>query len=230
MPEILYFGIMRQLALLFLLISMNFSSVAQDSVCIWNKWCAKKDSMLLFSSGNNMIQVYSPTIKPADLRIKSLDKSLRIGKPEIKGDTLVVLAMPFPDKGKSFRIAVMNKNSKVIRTVSFACDTVPTPVATLGNLKGSEAKRKDILSQMTLRVSFPGSQYNYPYTINHYTFKISTPKGGATIPVKGFFINNDILKEISAAPEGTVILFTDIKATCPECATRTLNEIKMKIK
>ncbi len=223
---------MKQGILLALLMAGSFFAKAQtDSIRVWNKWCSKKDSMVLFTGGYNLIQVYCPGMKPTEFKLKSLDKSLRIGKPEIKGDTLSVLAMPFPDKGKTLRLSVMHsKNSKLIKTINFTCDTIPPLVATLGSLKGTEAKRKDILSQMTLKISFQGSLYCYPYTLKQYTFKVSSAKGSATIPVKGFFITNDILKEINAAPDGTQILFTDIKATCPECGIRTLNEIKMKIK
>ncbi len=223
---------MKQLISLFFLYGFITSASAQtDSIVVWNKWCAKKDSFILFNAGNNQIQVYSPTLKPAQIKLKSLDNSLRIGKPEIKGDTLSVLAMPFPNKGKTMRLAVLHaKTSKQIKVITFRCDSIPHLVANFGKLKGSEAKRKDILAQGILTVAFPGSLYSYPYTIKGYTFKISTPKGGATIPVKGFFITNDVLKEINAAPDGTVFDITDIKATCPECAVRTLDNIKMKIK
>ncbi len=202
-----------------------------DSVRVWNKWCADKDSMLLFIAGNNMIQVYSPTLKPEDIKIKSLDKALRIGKPEIKGDTLRVLAMPFPSKGEKMRLSVMHaKTSKQIRLVTFTCDTIPDPIAVFGNLKGNEAKRKDILTQVKLNLIFPGSLYGYPYSIKGYTFKISHAKGSATIPVRGFFITTDVQKEINIAPDGTVMEFTNIMATCPECATRILDDLKIKIK
>ncbi len=223
---------MKQLVTLLFFCVSSFTTLAQaDSVRVWNKWCAKKDSMLLFTEGNNLIQIYCPGLKPAEIKVRSLDRSLRIGKPEIKGDTLSVLAMPFPEKGKNLRLSVMHaRTSKLIKTINFTCDTLPDPVATVGTLRGSDAKRKDILSQMVMRVVFPGSLYSYPYVIRQYTFRISTPKGSAMIPVKGYYIINDILKEISAAPDGTQILFTDIRATCPECATRQLEDIKMKIR
>ena len=48
--------------------------------------------------------------------------------------------------------------------------------------------------------------------------------------VTGFFITKDVLSEINNAPPGTEILFTNIKATCPECATRSVDDIKMKIR
>jgi hypothetical protein len=202
-----------------------------DDIHVSNKWCAKKDTPLLFIAGNNLVQVYGHGIKPSEIKLKSLDKSLRIGRPQIKGDTLSVLAMPFPEKGKTMRLAVQSsKNSKTLKVVNFTCDSIPQLVATIGTIKGSEAKKKDILSQMTLKIAFPNSLYSYPYSIKQYTFKISTPKGGATIPVRGFFLTNEIIKEIGDAPEGTVFDIYNIIATCPECSTRTLPPIKMKIK
>lgn len=223
---------MKRLVVLMALVASCFNALAQaDVVQVWNKWCARKDSMLLFNAGNNVIQIYSPTLKPADIKIKSLDKALRIGLPEIKGDTLSVMAMPFPDKGKNMRLAIQyKKNSKEIRTVSFVSDSIPQLVAKVGSIQAPEALKKDILMQTTLKVFFPKSLYSYPYGIRQYTFKVATPTGSATIPVKGFFLTKEVLQEINNAPVGTIVTFTDIKATCPDCATRTLPDIKLKIR
>jgi len=223
---------MRRLVFFTIFIAGCISALAQaDSMYVWNKWCARKDTMLLFAEGNNVIEIYSRGFKPADIKLKCLDNSLRIGKPEIKGDTLSVLAMPYPDKGSKMRLAIQNKKtSKTIKTIDFYCDNIPTPVACVGKILTDAAKKKDILSQTILKAYFPKSLYSYPYSIKQYTFKVSTSKGGATIPVHGFFLTNDVLKEINAAPEGTIVSFTDIKATCPECATRTLGDINLRIK
>jgi hypothetical protein len=223
---------MKRLILFIILLVSNNTSFAQaDSLHVWNKWCARKDTMLLFTGGNNVIQIYSTTRKPGDIKLKCLDKSLRIGIPEIKGDTLSVMAMPFPAKGSKMRLAILDKKtSREIKTISFSCDSIPPLVARIGKLLHAEAPKKDILAQTMLKLELPHSLYSYPYSIKQYTFKIATAKGSATIPVKGFFITNDILKEINAAPVGTVVEFTDIKATCPECATRTLPDIKLRIK
>ncbi len=221
----------RLVAFIIFCISSIYSFAQADSIHVVNKWCAKKDSLLLFIAGNNMIQVYSKTQKPADIKVKSLDKSLRIGKPEVKGDTLNVLAMPFPAKGEKMRFAVLDaKTSKQIKVVNFIADTIPEPVATFGNLKNNEAKKKDIVAQVKLNIVFPGSLYAYPYNIKGYTFKISHDKGSATIPVRGFFLINDVIKEIAAAPDGTSFEIVNIMATCPDCATRTLDNLKIKIR
>lgn len=202
-----------------------------DSVRVWNKWCARKDTALLFNAANNIIEIYSATLKPADIKLKSLDNSLRIGNPEQKGDTLMVMAMPYPAKGKKMRLAVMyKKTGKTIKTVEFASDNVPAPVARVGNIKTDAAPRKDILTQMFLKAAFPNSLYGYPYDIRQYTFKVSTDKGGAVINVSGSFLSREVLQQIKDAPAGTNVLFTNIKATCPECATRTLPDVNLKIK
>jgi GldM C-terminal domain len=202
-----------------------------ETIMVSNKWCANKDSMLLFTEANNIIEVYGPGLKPGDITLKSLDKTLRIGTPEKKGDTLSVMAMPHPLTGKKMRLAIMDKRtSKIIKTVNFYCDNVPAPVACIGNLKNNEAYRKDILAQMSLKVIFPGSLYSYPYRVKGYTFNIHTDKSSATIPVAGFFLTKEILEQIKNAPVGTIVTFTDIKATCPECATRSLDPISLKIK
>ena len=186
--------------------------------------------MVLFTAANNTIQVCSHTLKPSEILLKP-DKTLRIGKPEIKGDTISVLAMPYPSHNKPMRLSVLNsKTKKVIKIVDFYSDEVPLPVARVGNIQTTEALRKDILAQNSLKVAFPKSLYSYPYTIKQYIFKIQTPKGGATIPVNGFFLTKDILAQIKEAPADTVMEFTEIKATCPECATRDLPAIKLKIK
>ena len=221
----------RFLFFILLLASAQNTFAQTDSLHVWNKWCARKDTMVLFALGNNKIQVYGGGLKPADIKLKSLDQSLRIGNPEIKGDTVSVLAMPYPKQGKKMRLAVLNKKtSRPIKVIEFACDSIPKLVAQVGKITGKEAQRKDLLAQTVLKSAFPGSLYSYPYSIKQYTFKISTPKGGATIPVKGIFLTKDILQEIKDAPAGTIVEFDDIKATCPECAVRTLDDLKIKIK
>lgn len=206
-----------------------------DSVHIWNKWCARKDTLLLFNTANNVIQVYCQGMKADEIKLKSLDNTLRIGNPEIKGDTVSVLAMPYPDKAKNknkeMRLAVLyKKTGKMIKTVNFTSDNVPPLVARVGKIQGNEAPRKDILAQSSLFAAFPNSLYSYPYRIKQYVFKISTPKGGAIINGNGIFLSKEIMQEIKDAPAGTIIEFTGIKATCPECVTRTLDDIKLKIK
>jgi hypothetical protein len=223
---------MKRLLLFLLSLAVCINGFAQtDSIHVWNKWCAKKDTMLLFVTGNNVIQIYSPTIKPADIKIKSLDKSLRIGLPEIKGDTMSVIAMPFPEKGKKMRLAIQyKKNSKEIKTINFVSDSIPQLMAKVGNLQVNEALKKDILTQVALKAYFPNSLYSYPYGIRQYTFKVTSPTGSAIIPVKGFYITREVLTEINNAPVGTNLQFTDIKATCPECALRPVKDVNLKIK
>ncbi|MCW3122739.1 MAG: hypothetical protein JWQ38_2231 [Flavipsychrobacter sp.] len=223
---------MKRLTLLMILSIIGITAYAQtDSIRVWNKWCSKKDTMLLFTAANNTIAIYSPTLKPTDIKLKSLDISLRIGKPEIKGDTTFVMAMPYPAKGKKMRMAVLyRKSGKTIKTIEFNSDNVPSPVARLGTITRTEVQRKDILSQLTIKAYFPNSLYSYPYAIKQYTFKTAHEKGGATINVPGFMMTRDVLQQIKDAPAGATIEFTGIKATCPECATRTLDDIKIKIK
>ena len=202
-----------------------------DSIYISNKWCSGKDTLLLFNGGNNVIQVYSKAFKPSDIILKPLDKTLRIGKPEIKGDTTSVLAMPYHADNKPMRLSILNrKTKKVIKTVNFISNDIPAPIACLGKVQTAEALRKDILAQQALRVVFPKSLYNYPYVVKQYTFNMHHAKGGATIPVLGYYLSKNMLEEIKNAPEGTEVQFTGIKATCPQCVTRDLPDLKIKIK
>ena len=110
---------MKQVTWLFFFCLYAAGSSAQtDSVRVWNKWCSSKDTMLLFDGANNTIQIYSHTLKPADLLIKPADKTLRIGKPEVKGDTISVLAMPYPSHNKPMRLLVLHaKTKKAIKNV-----------------------------------------------------------------------------------------------------------------
>ena len=98
-----------------------------DSMHVWNRYCIRKDTTVLFAGANNIIAVYNPAYKPAQLKIKSLDRALRIGTPEAKGDTLEIMAMPYPDKGKNMRLAIVNsKTGKVLKNHKFhqrACAT-----------------------------------------------------------------------------------------------------------
>jgi hypothetical protein len=223
---------MRYIPVVIILFLFALQTQAQtDSFYVWNKWCARKDTLLLFNGGNNTISVYSNKLKPSEYKLKSLDRSLRIGSAEIHGDTMSVLAMPYPVKNKQMRLAILNARTlKVIKTVNFTSDSLPKPKASIGKIQLGESYKKTILTQTKLRVYFPNSLYSYPYTIKQYTFRCSTPKGNANIVVNSFFLNTLVLKEISEAPEGTVLEFTNIKALCPECAMRTLDDVHVKIK
>jgi len=205
-----------------------------DTVYVWNKWCARKDTLLLFSAANNLIQVYARGMKPDEIKLKSLDATaLRIGSPEIKGDTLSVMAMPYPEKckNKNMRLAITHKKTgKVIKTVNFNCAAVPPLEARLGKIQAKEAFRAELLNQSAMFCVFPNSLYAYPYRIRQFVFKMTTPGGSANLPVAGIFITPNIAQQIKEAPVGTVLEFTGIKAVCPDCAVRDLTDLKIKIK
>jgi hypothetical protein len=224
--------VMRKIVIFVGLLAVVLSAQAQtDSFYVWNKWAATKDTLLLFNGANNVVQVYNKAMKPNTYKLKSLDKSLRIGTPEIKGDTLSVMAMPYPGKAKTMRLAILNsKTSKVMKTLTFVSDNVPEPIAQLGNIKSGAAAKKAILEQTVLKVLFPGSLYNYPYHIRSYTFKLQTAKGAITALVNGIWITPAIIKEIGDAPVGTELNFTNIQVTCPECVVKTLQDLKIKIR
>lgn len=221
------------LTYLFLLVSCSslMAQTASDSIVAWNKWCAKKDTLLLFYGANNTIQVYCKGMKPGEFKLRSLDKNLRIGTPEISGDTASVLAMPYKGKDPLLKLAVLNsKTSKIIGTLIFTADSIPKPAARLGSITHPESFKKTILSQSKLRVVFPNSLYSYPYTVKQYVFKTTNTKGQVSIPVNSFFLNTPILREIAETPDGNTIAFTEIQVTCPECATRAIDDLRIKIK
>lgn len=202
-----------------------------DSIVVRNKWCSKKDSLLLFYGGNNTIEVWGKGLKPTDLKLKSLDKSLRIGLPEIKGDTLTVLAMPFKGKAKQMRLAILNsKTGKTMKTVEFSADDIPDPVAMLGIIETGEAPKDLIQRQTKLRLLFPGSLYSYPYRIKQFNFRTTIPRGKVDMPVNGVFMNNNILRAIAETPDGDTVTYGNIQVTCPECATRTIADLRIRIK
>jgi hypothetical protein len=214
-----------------MLAATHHAQAQADSIHVWNKWCAKSDTVLLFNQGYNQLQIYSSSIKPGNITLKSLDNSLRIGSPEVKGDTLTVLAMPYAHSGKPMRLAIIDsKTRKTLRTINCYSEDIPKLEARIGNLNMTDVPKATLLTQNVLRPSFPKSLYSYPYRIKEYTFKITSAKGSATINVKGFFLTKEVLTQINDAPVGTEVLFTNIKATCPECETRPVEDIKMKIK
>lgn len=220
-------------SLIALIISLPLSAtLAQtDSFFVSNKWCSRKDTLLLFNGGYNIIQIYNPTQKPANYKLKVLDKSLRIGTPELIGDTLTIMAMPYPSKDKQMRLAILNaKTSKIIKTLYWSSDSIPKPLARLGNIQTDEAYKKTILSQNKLSVYFPKSLYAYPYTIKQFTLKAKTPAKEVNLTANNFLLPMGILKEINEAPDGTWLEFTNIKAACPECSLRDVGDLKIKIK
>ena len=222
---------MKQLITLFIVITGYFSANAQkDSVYVWNKWCERKDTLVLFKAANNMICVYSQGFKAGDVYLKSLDKTLKISTPEVVGDTLTTLAMPYTTE-KPIRLAIVNKkNNKPISTVLFYGADIPAPRARMGYLKDSIVPKVNILAQVSMRVYFPNSLYSYPYHIKQFSFKTKYEKSDFNCTIKGHLISKDIEQAISGAPSGTIIEFYDIKATCPECVTRDIENLRVRIK
>jgi hypothetical protein len=187
--------------------------------------------MILFATANNMIVVHSPSLRATDIKVKSLDYTLRIGTPEVIRDTLSVIAMPHAKAGKKMRLAIIDKRTeKTIKTITFLSNEVPAPVASVGNLHGAEAGREELLKQLSLKIYFPNSCYSYPYRIEQYTFFIQSAAGSATIPVTGAFLVPEVLEQIKNAPAGTTVTFKNIQATCPECGVRQLADISLRIK
>ena len=216
--------------LLFILFIGGSVQAQTDSIAVWNKWCARADTPILFPTGNNIIQVCSKGTKPTDFIIKSLDNALKIGEPEYKGDTVSFMAMPYPKYGKRMRLTISQKsNKKVLKTVNFGCEEAPVPTPMLGNIVVDHPARKQMLAQNSLKVGFRNSLYSYPYRVKQYTFKARVGGKDIVIPVKGSLITNEISNLLSIAAEGTFVEFTDVKASCYECEPRILADLKLWI-
>jgi hypothetical protein len=152
---------------------------------------------------------------------------LKIGLPEIKGDTISFMAMPYPKLGKKMRLAISSKQTKkVLRTVNFSSEDAPQPVARVGIVSTVDVSKKLLLEQTMLRASFPNSLYSYPYRVKEYTFKTRIAGRDILLPVKGCYLSKEVTRVLELAPVGTLIEFVDIKATCPECSARDLPPIK----
>ena len=220
-------SLLLTLACLLCLVATTYAQ--KDTVMVWNQWCERQDTAVLFLAANNTISVYTPGTKAGDLVLKSLDKTLKISSQEIVADTLLVLAMPYTLE-KPMRLAISSKKTgKVLKTVYFNGATVPVPNARLGRLKDTLVPKVNVLAQVGLRVYFPNSLYSYPYHVTQYTFKTSYDKVNVSIQVKGGLISRDVEQAIKAAPVGAVLNFTDIKATCPECVTRSIPDYRVKL-
>lgn len=229
---------MKQLIIIVTILMLSISAKAKtdslnikrDSVYIWNKWCEKKDTLLLFTASYNVIKVYCTWLNPADIYLKSLDKTLKISGEEIEADTLTMLAMPYQTE-KPTQLAVINKkNNKVIKTIAFNGVDVPEPKARLGYIKDFEANKDNILAQVGLKVYFPNSLYSYPYRVKEYSFKTYYDKADVKIDVKGRLVNKDIEQAIIKTPSGSIIEFANIKVTCKECITKSIDDLRIKIK
>lgn len=223
---------MKRLLLFLLAIICHTLAHAQaDSIYVWNKWCTHADTPVLFATANNLVCIHSKTIKPAGLLIKSMDNSLKIATPEIKGDTIQVMAMPYPKLSKKMRLSVSDKHTgKVLRIVNFISEEAPKPVAKLGSFSGPDIPKKDLLEQKGLRVGFLNSFYCYPYIIKQYTLKTRIAGKDLVTQVKGPMFDKEALRILETAPVGSFLLFTDIKATCPECGDRELPELRIWVR
>lgn len=197
---------------------------------IANKYCAKKDSLVVFEGGNNLIQVYNTGMKGADLKIKSMDHSLRMAPEELKGDTVTAWVMPYA-VNKKMKLAIVNKKTgKTLKEVYFVAEKLPEPRARIGKLTDTVIDKKDLLHQSTISVWFPNSLYGYPYHILSYKFHTKYGDKSATLPVNGTWITTEVLQEIKDVPANTIVEFKEIKCTCPECAIRVLPDLHIKVK
>jgi len=224
---------MKRLAYaLVLLLLSGTPLLAQDDLKVWNRWCSNKDSMLLFSAAYNEINIYSHTIDLKNIILKPLDRTLKVGKVEFRKDTLAVLAMPYASGDKKMRLAIQDKKTKkTLKTITFTGTSIPAPEAHLGNLPlVQEATKKDIIAQMMLKITFPGSFYAYPYKIKQFTYGINNGKTTDSFQVTGSILPKNFVKNVFAVPTGSVLKFTGIKASCPDCGTRELEPIKITIK
>ena len=221
---------MKQFTVLMLLLCSELVYGKGDSVIVRNLYCARADSMVLFVEGNNVIQVYGAGVSAAELKLKSLDRALRIGDIKQHGDTLTALAMPYTT-AKKLRLAIVNKKTnKIYREVSFVAATIPEPRAKVGALKDSIVTKKELLNQDNMQMIFPNSLYSYPYRIQKYTFKAQYKDKNISIPVQGLFIPIEVKKAVKELPPNTMVHFTDIMATCPDCAGRQLRDIKILVR
>lgn len=225
-------AIMKNLLLLIVILLTGCTAIAQtDSIYVWNKWCARADSPVLFATANNVVYIHCKTIKATDIAIKSLDYGLMISPPEIKNDTIFFMAMPYPKKSKRMRMTVTNKHTqKVLRTVNFTCEEAPQPVAKLGTINGTEAAKRDIMAQSVLRVVFLNSLYSYPYYVKEYKLKSRIAGKDILIPVKGNKVTKEIMNILEIAPTGAFLDFVDIKASCPDCSPRDLPNMRVWVR
>ncbi|HXS36254.1 MAG TPA: hypothetical protein VN721_06105, partial [Flavipsychrobacter sp.] len=183
-----------------------------------------------FEDGTNVIEIYIPGVKGSEIKLKSLDRSLRIADIKLKGDTITAWAMPYTTSHK-MRLAVMNKKTnKVIKEIDFYGDKIPEPIARVGNLKDSVVDKKDLLNQSAIFFEYPHSLYSYPYRITEYRFTAHYSGKDISLPATGVFIPIEIKKIIKEMPSNTKVIFTDIVASCPQCYQRPLRDIKILVR
>jgi hypothetical protein len=219
------------LAIIFTLMLTHGAMAQAPAFKVWNKWCADPDTLLLFPTGNNLIQIKCIGVHPQDLVVKSLDNALKIGLPEIKADTLSIMAMPYPKYGPRMRLAITDKKTKkVLSTVLFYGEKEPAPIARIGTIAADRVTKKELTDAGRLNVVFPESKYAYPYRIKSFTFKTRVSGKDVVLERKGGTFGTELLQIVRDAPEGTFLEFTNIKAICPECSERELHPIKLWIK
>ncbi len=203
-------------------------TLAQSAdIMVWNKWCTRTDTAILYPTGNNEVLIVAEGMDPKDIVVKSLDHALKISAPDYKGDTISFLAMPYPKYGHRLRLSITSKKTKKeLKQVSFSCGEEPVPIAQLGTVSKNEAHKKDINGQAFLRVVFDNSLYCYPYKVKGYTFKTRIAGKDYVIPVKGFYLTKEIQTILTNAPVGTFMEFVDIEAACAQCNPRKLPDIR----
>lgn len=125
------------------------------------------------------------------------------------------------------------RNDSLIFTKLFTIDQINDPVTYFGNLVDTIATVNEILQNPYLRVEIPHCYYDHGFHIFEFELGFFIKSVGDTVitgRTNGFKLLEDHLRIIEQLETGEKIIFTRLKASCNDCATRSLKPFSITIR
>lgn len=118
---------------------------------------------------------------------------------------------------------------KRIATITFTMLDLPDKFAGINSINGDTVKKEILLASNGLCVKYSNPICTYPYYIRQYFFKTEVKGEKVVIKALGQQFTEEIRQTISRPPKYTAIFFTDISATCSNCAGRRFDDIRFVV-
>lgn len=182
------------------------------------------DSSILYIGEQNYIK-----ISGLDQKDK-IEISSSTGSINVSDDGLISIKVT---KANISDTLVLYQNKKAIFKKVFVVRTLPKAIAQLGYVNKEITTVNQILLNTKLYVVLPKCDFKHSLSI--MGFELSLFKPNNTLKELFEYISEGELnlKQIEAIKKlksGDILLFDNIKATCPDCAVLSLDPIKITIK
>lgn len=118
---------------------------------------------------------------------------------------------------------------KWIDTIKFRVKRVPDPMPTIANISGGLISKAVLIAAACIIPTLQNFDFDLSFVITSFTMTMNVKGDLIEKNAFGNKFTADMIAMINAAAKGTKIYFENIKATCPDGATRSLSSINLKL-